>query len=350
MNRWSQKSTMVAAMGVAGVLLALATMTPAQTPERLKVALNWNAPNAGFVHHYAAKKMGFYAAEGLDVELLALPGSVPAVTSVAAGEAQLGQAGSDAILVGMDKGAALKVVWLLYQATPTGVIAPKKANVKSFADLRGKTVSTAVASPEGILLRARLREAGVDPNRDVTLLNVAPAAKLTMMLTGQADASTGFVNFQVIQAQMRGHDVTFLPFSTEKQPLYGHAIFTNEKFLAEKPDVIRRYLKATIAGLLWGRDNVDKAVDLVATWDPSVKIDPEFVKRDWAVQLTSLIPSELTAKQGVGYMTDAGWKNLIDVLADGGVIGSRLDPRKLYSNELIPANAKQWGAARTPGG
>jgi NitT/TauT family transport system substrate-binding protein len=348
MIRWSPSRTRIAG-AVAGIMLGLAVMPAAHAQEKLKVSLNWNAPNAGFVHHYAAKKMGFYAAEGLDVELLALPGSVPAVTSVAAGEAQLGQAGADAILVGMGQGAPLKVVWLLYQATPTGVIAPKKNTIRTLADLRGKTVSTAVASPEGILLRARLREVGVDPDRDVTLLNVAPAAKLTMMLTGQSDASTGFVNFQMIQAQMQGHDVTFIPFSTEKQPLYGHAVFASEKFVKEKPDVIRRYLKATIAGLLWARDNVDKAVDLVATWDPSVKIDAEFVRRDWIVQLNSLISSELTAKQGVGHMSDAGWKNLIDVLFDGKLVSSRLDPKTVYTNELIPANAKQWGSGRPPG-
>jgi len=348
MSRWNLGSTRIAA-AAAGVMLALTLTPPARGQEKLKVALNWNAPNAGFVHHYAAKKMGLYAAEGLDVELLALPGSVPAVTSVAAGEAQLGQAGADAILVGMSQGAPLKVVWLFYQATPTGVIAPKKNNIGTLADLRGKTVSTAVASPEGILLRARLREAGVNPDRDVTLLNVAPAAKLTMMLAGQSDASTGFVNFQMIQAQMQGQDVTFIPFSTEKQPLYGHAVFASEKFVKEKPDVIRRYLKATVAGLLWARDNVDKAVDLVATWDPSIRIDTEFVRRDWIVQLNSLISSELTAKQGVGYMSDAGWKNLIDVLLDGKLIGSRLDPKTVYTNELIPANAKQWGSGRPPG-
>jgi NitT/TauT family transport system substrate-binding protein len=348
MPRWSLSCPRIAGAVVA-VLLALALAPGARGQEKLKVALNWNAPNAGFVHHYAAKKMGLYAAEGLDVELLALPGSVPAVTSVAAGEAQLGQAGADAILVGLGQGAPLKVVWLLYQSTPTGVIAPKKNNIRTLADLRGKTVSTAVASPEGILLRARLREAGLDPDRDVTLLNVAPAAKLTMMLTGQADASTGFVNFQMIQAQMQGHDVTFIPFSTEKQPLYGHAVFASEKFVKEKPDVIRRYLKATTAGLLWARDNVDKAVELVATWDPSVKIDAEFVKRDWVAQLNSLISSDLTARQGVGYMSDDGWRNLIDVLLEGKLIASRLDPRAVYTNELIPANAKQWGSGRPPG-
>jgi NitT/TauT family transport system substrate-binding protein len=348
MNRWGHGSTRITGAAL-GAMLALAMMPAAHAQEKLKVALNWNAPNAGFVHHYAAKKMGFYAAEGLDVELLALPGSVPAVTSVAAGDSQLGQAGADAILVGMGQGAPLKVVWLFYQATPTGVIAPKKNNVNTLADLRGKTVSTAVASPEGILLRARLREVGLNPDRDVTLLNVAPAAKLTMMLAGQSDASTGFVNFQVIQAQMQGHEVAFLPFATEKQPLYGHAVFASEKFVKEKPEVIRRYLKATVAGLLWARDNVDKAVELVATWDPSVKIDPEFVKRDWIVQLNSLISSELTAKQGVGYMSDAGWKNLIDVLFDGKLIAARLDPKGVYTNELIPANAKQWGTGRPPG-
>jgi NitT/TauT family transport system substrate-binding protein len=348
MSRWSLRSTRIVG-ALATVTLALA-MTPAvHGQEKLKVALNWNAPNAGFVHHYAAKKMGFYAAEGLDVELLALPGSVPAVTSVAAGDAQLGQAGADAILVGMSQGAPLKVVWLLYQSTPTGIIAPKKTNIRTLADLRGKTVSTAVASPEGILLRARLREAGVNPDRDVTLLNVAPGAKLTMMLTGQSDASTGFVNFQMIQAQMQGHDVTFIPFSTEKQPLYGHAVFASEKFVKEKPDVIRRYLKATITGLLWARDNVDKAVELVTTWDPSLKIDAEFVRRDWISQLNSLISSDLTAKQGVGHMSDDGWKNLIDVLLEGKLIASRLDPKTIYTNELIPANAKQWGSGRPPG-
>jgi NitT/TauT family transport system substrate-binding protein len=348
MNRRTLGSTRLAGV-VAGVLLALALTPVAHGQDKLKVALNWNAPNAGFVHHYAAKKLGFYAAEGLDVELLALPGSVPAVTSVAAGDSQLGQAGADAILVGMGQGAALKVVWLFYQSTPTGVIAPKKNNINSLAELRGKTVSTAVASPEGILLRARLREAGVDPDRDVTLLNVAPAAKLTMMLTGQADASTGFVNFQMIQAQMQGQEVVFLPFSTEKQPLYGHAVFTSDKFLKEKPDVIRRYLKATVAGILWARDNVDKAVELVVTWDPSIRIDPEFVRRDWIAQLNSLISSSLTASQGVGYMSDAGWKNLIDVLFDGKLMAARLDPRAVYTNELIPANAKQWGSGRPPG-
>jgi hypothetical protein len=48
-------------------------------------------------------------------------------------------------------------------------------------------------------------------------------------------------------------------------------------------------------------------------------------------------------------MSDAGWKNLIDVLLDGKLIGSRLDPRAVYTNELIPANAKQWGSGRPPG-
>lgn len=320
------------------------TLAPAQAPEKVKVALHWNAPNAAFAHHYAAKKLGFYAAEGLDVELLALPGSVPAVTSVGAGEAQFGQAGSDAILVAMGKGAPLKAVWLLYQQNPTGVIALKKANVRTFADLKGKTVSTAVASPEGILLRARLREAGVDPDKGLSILNVAPAAKLSMMLAGQADASTGFMNFQLIQAQMQGHDATFLSFATEKTPLYGHAIFANAKFAAEKPEVVRRYLRATVEGLLWARDNVDKAVEMMVTWDPTVKVDRDFIKRDWTIQLASLIPSEVTARQGVGYMTDAGWTNLMDVLVEGGVLGARLDPSAVYTNALIPDNAKKWGA------
>src|SRR5262249_48932709 len=154
--------------------------------------LHWNAPTHELVAYYAATKFGFFKEQNLDVELLALPGSIPAVTAVSTGDAQIGQASSDAILVGLGGGAALKVVFLVFQQTPAGVIVFQNSGIRTFADLRGKTVSTSVASPEGIMLNARLRQSGVDPTGGLRILNVAPGAKLTMQLTGQAEASTGF--------------------------------------------------------------------------------------------------------------------------------------------------------------
>ncbi|MGE3150529.1 MAG: ABC transporter substrate-binding protein, partial [Pseudorhodoplanes sp.] len=274
----------------------------AQGMEKIKLALHWNAPTHQFIHYYAAIKLGFFKEQNLDVELATLPGSVPAVLAVNSGDAQIGQASGDAILVNLVNGAPLKIVFLLFQQTPTGVIVFENSGIKNFAGLRGKTVSTAVASPEGIMLNAHLRDAGLNPEKDLRILNVAPGAKLTMQLTGQADASTGFADYQYIQAQMAGHKVSFLPFSTNEAPLYGHAVFANSSWLEKHPDTMRRFLTATLRGLAWAHDNIDKAVDMVVGWDPTVKIDPVFTKRGLEVILNEVVPSALTAKSGIGRM------------------------------------------------
>ena len=192
------------------------------------------------------------------------------------------------------------------------------------------------------MLNARLRQSGVDPAGDLRILNVAPGAKLTMQLTGQADASTGFLDFQYIQAQMAGRQVDFLPFSTKAEPLYGHAIFVNGIWMEKNPDATRRFVAATVRGLAWARDNVDKAVDLVVGWDPSVKIDPVFSKRGWEVELSDLVTNSFTAQKGIGQMETTGWANLVKMLKDGGVLKAQVEPGKIFTNAYIPEDAPKW--------
>ncbi len=314
----------------------------AQQMEKIKVALHWNAPIEEFVQYYVAIKNGYYKAANLDVELMHLPGSLPSVTAVGAGDAQIGQASSDAILVSLGGGAPLKAIFVLFQQTPAGVIVFKESNIKDFKDLKGKTIATAVASPEAIMLTARLREVGLNPEKDVNILNVAPGAKLTMQLTGQADTSTGFADFQFIQAQNSGRNVEFIPFSTKATPLYGHGLVANTTWLEKHQDATKRFIAATLKGLAWTRDNVDAATDIVVKWDPTVKVDAAFHKRGWEVEMAELITNSTTKEKGLGHMETAGWANLIKMLKEGGVLKADIDATKIYTNEYIPADAPKW--------
>jgi NitT/TauT family transport system substrate-binding protein len=313
----------------------------AHAQDKIKFAFNWTTPIASFIQFYAAESQGFYAREGLEVEFVSIPGSGPTVSAIGSGEPSIGLAAGDPGLVAISKGTPIKAVWLQYQQNPTGVISFTKSGINSFADLKGKTISTSAATPEGFALRTRLGQANVDPENDVTILSVAGGAKLAMMLSGQADASTGFRNYQFILAQMKGHDVSFLPFATAEEPMYQNAIFAHTDYLAANPDVVRRFLKASIDGLIWARDNVDEAIKLVTTWDPSLEVNEDFTKRDWMAQLP-LYSSELTAEQGVGYMGDDGWQNVLNVLREGGFISGELGPKDVYTNEFIPDNSKNW--------
>jgi NitT/TauT family transport system substrate-binding protein len=327
-------------------LLALVAVTGWSTSgsaqEKIKVALHWNAPAHQFLQYYAAIKLGYYKEAGLDVELLPLAGSVPAALSVSAGDAQFGQASSDAILVSMAAGAPLKVLFMFYQQTPNGVITFKESGIKSFADLRGKTIASSVSSPDMLMLNARLRAIGMNPETDIKVLNVAPAAKLTMQLTGQADVSTGLADFQLIQAEMQGKQVQFLSFSTEDSPIYGHAIFANNDWLNKHPDAARKFIAATVRGMTWAHDNIPDAVKMVVNWDSSVKVDAAFAKRGWEVNLNDLVVNKRTAKDGIGHMEVGGWANLIKILREGGVLKADVDPNKVFTNDYIPQDAPRW--------
>jgi ABC-type nitrate/sulfonate/bicarbonate transport system substrate-binding protein len=310
--------------------------------EKIKVALHWNTPAHQFLQYYAAIKNGYYKEAGLDVELLPLAGSVPAALSVSAGDAQIGQASSDAILVSMAGGASLKVLFMFYQQTPNGVIVFQDSGIKTFKDLRGKTVASSVSSPDMLMLNARLRAIGMNPESDIKVLNVAPGAKLTMQLTGQADVSTGLADFQLIQAEMQGKKVSFLSFSTDDSPIYGHAIFANGEWLSKHQGAARKFIAATVKGLKWAHDNIPEAVKMVVNWDTSVKVDPAFAKRGWEVNLNDLVINKRTAKDGIGHMEAAGWANLIKILRDGGVLKADVDANKVFTNDYIPKDAPRW--------
>jgi NitT/TauT family transport system substrate-binding protein len=339
--RWRSPASWLAL----GLVLLLAA-TPiasarAQAVDKIKIALHWNAPIAGFVHYYAAISKGFYKEENLELELLGLGGSGTAIASVSAGDAQFAQAGAESVISGFVKRQPVRAIFLLYQLNPSGLIVEKKSGIRAFADLKGRSVATAVSGSEGRLIQAKIRDAGLDPDRDVRLLNVAPAAKLTMLLTGQAEGATGFVNFQLIQAQAQGRDVLFLPFSTPERPLYGHAIVANTRWLDANADKARRFLRATIKGLIWSRDNLDQAVDLVVKWDPSLKIDRDFVKRDWEIELTDLIAGGLAATRGLGHMELSGWVNMAKLTEERDPTGS-MDFSQIFTNAYIPENVPKW--------
>jgi NitT/TauT family transport system substrate-binding protein len=324
---------------VSAVLPVVAALGPSAAraePAAMKLALHWNAPIAAFLPYYAAIRNGYYKDEGIAVELVGLPGSATVVTSVSAGDSQVGQAGAETILSGIAKQAAIKAIFLLYQSNPDGVIVYKDSGIKSYADLKGKTISMTVVGSEAKMLSAKLRQAGIDPENDLKLLNVSPGAKLTMMLNKQADATAGFINFQYIQAEMAGVKVDFLPFSTPQQPLYGHAVIANTAWLNTHKDETGRFLRASIKGLVWSRDNFDAAVDLVVSWDPTIRVDRELVKRDWEVEIKDLISGGLAKTQGVGYMEQAGWNNLATILTE------KIGNVPIFTNEFIPTDAPKW--------
>lgn len=302
----------------------------------MTVALNWTAPAGDWPGIWWAQAKGYYDDENLTVDVQFLQGSQLSVQAVGAGTADLGIADSGSGLTAMSQGLPIIAVANQARNTPTGIIWDKsKHTISSFADLQGLTISSATQSPEPALLSAQLVAAGLDPDSDVEFVFVDPQAKLTVMLAGQSDVSTGFSTFQLLQAQDEGVDAGFLSFSTPETPVLGHSTFANKDFLANNPDVVRRFLRATLRGYYEALQdqNLDEVVEIVTETYPEVDAD---LLRGAYEQYQVLNEDQQTDGHPWGWMMDASWQNLQAALLSAGLIESETPISEVYTNDYLP--------------
>jgi ABC-type amino acid transport substrate-binding protein len=159
-----------------------------------------NGSNAPFA---AAVKEGFYADEGLDVDIVPGTGSSQTAQMVAAGKAKIGFADSTSTTQLIAQGAPLVVVATIYQSNPNEVIALSGSGITSIADLKGKKVGTPVPSSQASMLPLFLKSNDLTA-KDVTLVNLAPTSLVQALLQHQVDAILGSIDTYQVQLEQQG--------------------------------------------------------------------------------------------------------------------------------------------------
>src|SRR5437660_260555 len=143
---------------------------PAAAQQKIDFILNW-VPGADHAPYYYAKKLGWYAAENLDVSIEAGRGSAASAQRVGAGSAQLGVADLPVALSARGKGADLVAVMDIYANSAQGFYWLKSSGIAGVKDLPGKRVGNPPGDAARVLWPALAKANGVDPN-SVTWVNI----------------------------------------------------------------------------------------------------------------------------------------------------------------------------------
>jgi len=141
-----------------------------------------------------ATKMGWYAAAGIKVELVPLPGSTDCVKLVATRDVQYGLPSIEPVAIIRPQGVKIKNYYTAYQGNIYGIVVPADSPIKRFADLKGKRIGvTSMASAGVIIARALAATHGWNPDRDVSIVVVGEAAQTAALLrSGQIEALSQF--------------------------------------------------------------------------------------------------------------------------------------------------------------
>jgi ABC-type nitrate/sulfonate/bicarbonate transport system substrate-binding protein len=248
-------------------LVTLLWLNQVDALDRIRMAVsNPNMPNLTAA---VAQKKGFFKDENIDAEIIRMNPNV-AITALATGDVDYCQL-FGAVVGGAIAGLPVRIVAGFLDNWPMTLIA--QPEYKSLKDLKGKTlgISSFGATPD-VGARLMLKQAGLDPDRDIKVLALgSDAARLTALKQRVVDV---VVISPPADAQMerQGYKILARAYELFSFPYLG--LGTHTRKMKEKPEEIRRSIKATIRANRFIRENREEAVRILVDWGK--------VERDYA--------------------------------------------------------------------
>src|SRR5215467_13033108 len=226
-----------------GTTTATNTGTSTAVPlKNVSIGLGY-IPDIQFAPFYVAQSKGYYKAAGLNVTFH--HGFVnDVIGSMALGHDNFAFATGDEELVARSKNLPVVNVATMYQRYPVSLIVPANSPIHTLADMKGHTIGE--PAPYGathIGLLALLYQAHLTL-ADVHVTEIG-FTQVTALLTHKFDAVVGYSNNEPIQLSNHGLQVRTFDVS-DYQPLVSNGIITTESTLHDEPDMVRRFVQATI--------------------------------------------------------------------------------------------------------
>ena len=289
----------------------------------LTVVLDWY-PNALHAFLYQAEEAGYFAEEGLTVNIQPPAGVNDAMSMVAAGQADIGlYYQQDVIQARVEQDVPVKSIGAVVQGPLNIILSLKEKDITEPADLVGKTIGYAGTELSEALVRSIMENSGVDPS-SVEMIDVG-FDLMSSMVTGNVDATIGcLVNHEVPQMEKEGFEVNYFFPDDFGVPQYYEGIFlANDTMIEQESDVLAGFLRACEKGFEDFRNNTDDVLQvLLDNQDESnFPLDPDVEKQS----CDTLLPLMETADAAFLSQTEQCWQENIDWMYDEGLISEKPD-------------------------
>ena len=287
----------------------------------LTVVLDWY-PNALHAFLYEAEEKGYFADEGLTVNIQSPAGVNDAMSMVAAGKADIGlYYQQDVIQARVEQNVPVKSVGAVVQAPLNIILSLKDKNITRPEDLAGKTIGYAGTELSEALVRSIMKSSGADAS-DVKMVDVG-FELMAAMTTGNVDATIGcLVNHEVPQMEKEGFEVNYFFPDDFGVPQYYEGIFlAGDKMIEEEPEVIAAFLRGCQKGFADFKAEPDAVLQVlldnqVASIFP---LDPDVEKKS----VETLLPLMETSDAPFLSQTEKCWQENIDWMYDEGLISAK---------------------------
>jgi len=291
----------------------------------IRLQLKWKH-QFQFAGYYAAIEKGFFAREGLRVELLeGVPGFTPS-ERLFTGQAEYA-VDSTAILLQRQSGWKVVALAAIFQHSPNIVMTRRDRGLTTPQSLMGKRIMfTDPTDPE---CRAMLANEGVFP-KDYT--TVSHTWSIAPLVNGSVDAMSAYLTNEPFLMEQRGVAPGILYPNHYAVDFYGDCLTTSEGEIMEHPRRVEAFLRAVGDGWRYAMANPEEIADLILTRYPTSKTRQELLYE--AEAMRKLILPDMVE---IGHMNPARWKHIAQTYERLGMLPADFNMEGLLYPEFKQA-------------
>ena len=304
-------------------LLALPLAAPAQ--DKITFMTSWyaQAEHGGF---YQALAKGLYKKHGLDVTIKMGGPQVNGMQLMMAGQADMHMGYDFQVLKSLEQGLTPVTVATSFQHDLQGLLAHE--DVKSLGDLKGKTILVATAGRSSWWPWMRQKYGYAEEQVRPYTFNLQP------FLADRNLAQQAYMSSEPFQAEKAGVKARFFLFARDGFPPYGTTIVATQKIVKEKPDVVQRFVRASMEGWKGYMEDPAAANELIKKDNPNMK-DDQLAYAVAKLKEQNLVGGGDAAKMGIGVMTDERWKKTHEYMVSAGLLPASVDVRQAYTTQFV---------------
>jgi NitT/TauT family transport system substrate-binding protein len=298
------------------------------SPTKVTLAMGF-IPNVQFAPFYVAVNKGYFAEENLQIEfdygmetdLLNLVGTDALQFAVASG---------DQVVLARSQGLPVVYVMKYFQRFPVAVVSLDDVPLEKPQDLIGLKVGNVGSwGASYIGWRALLAAAGID-EQDVPFEAIG-YTQVPSLIEGRVDAAVVYAANEPVQLRQAGYNPHVI-YVADYVDLVSNGIITNEKTIAEKPDLVAGLVRAVLRGLRYTIDHPEEAFDICLEYVPEA--GGENSETQMAVLKESI---KFWTSEHLGYSDREEWETSQEVMLNIGLVDRSTDVGEMFTNQFIVA-------------
>ena len=294
---------------------------------KITVVLDWT-PNTNHTGIYAAKDLGYYEEEGLDVTIIQ-PGNGTSDQLVASGKAQFGVSYQESVTLARLQDIPVVSIAAVIQHNTSGFYSKEDKGIKTPKDFENKRYGGWGSPIEKATLKALMDKDG----GDVEKVKIITSGDTDFFASSEnsIDFAWGFEAWTGMEAKVRNIPVNYIKLSDYNKNLdyYTPVIITNEKMISQNSGIVKKFMQATKKGYQYSWENPEQAAEIL------LKNAPE-LNKELVMESQKFLAKEYKSDAAYwGEQKSEVWENYMNWLYDNKLIDKKTDILKAFTNDFV---------------